>query len=142
VNKSLRSDAPSRSASRALAPGSSAGGSELGAEDWDAMVKGFLEAEIERTAARQDWLREKLDAARELDAAASDDGRSDVYRVRKDAGWGAPMRPPATPGCIGARRRRVRACVGVLQAGAARAHLGTHTPWARHALRRAPNTPG
>ena len=71
---------PSRADTRGNIP--SPAGSEMDGEDWDAMVKSFLQSEIERTAARQEWLKDKLAAAKELDAAASDDGRSDIYKAR------------------------------------------------------------
>jgi hypothetical protein len=110
VKESSLSRGPSRGASKGGLGAQS--GTSMEGEDWDAMVKSFLKAEIERTEQRQDWLREKLEAAKDL---ADDDPRGDGYQARgprrngcarasrgaggRDAPCGIASARPAQPPC-------------------------------------------
>ena len=70
--------------------------SSVDGEDWDAMVKSFLKAEIERTEQRQEWLREKLEAAKDL---ADEDTRGDGYQVSAATGGGRARRAKGPRRC-------------------------------------------
>jgi len=94
-----RSKESSRNPSRMPSRGglSAPSGTSMEGEDWDAMVKSFLKAEIERTEQRQEWLREKLEAAKEL---AVEDTRGDGYQVRsapRSSGARCACRPRREP---------------------------------------------
>ena len=118
---SLRdSRGPSRAPSKGALGAHS--GTSMEGEDWDAMVKSFLKAEIERTEQRQDWLRQKLEAAKEL---ADEDTRAAGYQARA---WR-----------LRAARPQAVARLGTGVARGARA-LAARAP-RRAGLRRLPNRP-
>ena len=122
-----RSKESSRNPSRMPSRGglsAPSGKSSVDGEDWDAMVKSFLKAEIERTEQRQEWLRKKLEAAKDL---AEEDTRGDGYQVRAARRSGRARRAG------GPRRERVRG-TGTLRA--------TPPPAAPRAARCAPRAPG